>query len=115
MLLPALSVGCRSAIGSTYNFAAPLYIDIYNTFMKGDLEGARAKMLYMVEMIKVLLAFPPIPAQKSIMKRMGFDLGPCRQPLTSLSKEDERSLFNKLDAIHFFEKLATRNESVRMS
>lgn len=115
MLLPALSVGGRGAIGSTYTFAAPLYNDIYNTFMKGELEGARIKMLYMVKMIKVLLAFPPIPAQKSIMKRLGFDLGPCRQPLTTLSQEDERSLYSSLDALNFFEKLFMQNESIGIS
>lgn len=112
MLLPALSVGARGAIGSTYTFAAPLYNHIYNAFMKGDLEGARTNMLYMVEMIKVLLGFPPIPAQKSIMKRIGLDLGPCRQPLTTLSKDDEQSLYTKLDALRFFEKLSLRNESI---
>jgi N-acetylneuraminate lyase len=114
MLLPALSVGGRGAIGSTYTFAAPLYNDIYNTFRNGDLERARTKMLYMVEMIKVLLAFPPIPAQKAIMKRIGFDLGSCRQPLPTLSRDEERLLYNKLDALNFFEKLSVPTESTRI-
>ena len=109
MLLPALSVGSKGAIGSTYTFAAPLYLQVYNAFMQGDLEKARAKMLYLVQMVKVLLQFPPIPAQKAIMKRLGFDLGPCRQPLTTLSKADELSLYGKLDALQFFDKLTTRN------
>jgi N-acetylneuraminate lyase len=109
MLLPALSVGSKGAIGSTYTFAAPLYLQVYRAFQEGDLEAARAKMLYLVQMVKVLLLFPPIPAQKAIMKRLGFDLGPCRQPLTTLSKGDELSLYNKLDALNFFDKLTARN------
>lgn len=109
MLLPALSVGGKGAIGSTYTFAAPLYLQVYNAFRQGDLEAARAKMFYLVQMVKVLLLFPPIPAQKAIMKKLGFDLGPCRQPLTTLSKEDELSLYNKLDALHFFDKLTAGN------
>jgi N-acetylneuraminate lyase len=112
MLLPALSVGAKGAIGSTYTFAAPLYLQVYKAFMQGDIEDARAKMLYLVEMVKVLLQFPPIPAQKAIMKRTGFNLGPCRQPLTTLSKDDELSLYNKLDALNFFDNLMVGNVTV---
>jgi N-acetylneuraminate lyase len=105
MLLPALSVGCKGAIGSTYTFAAPLYLQVYNSFHQGRLEEAREKMHYLVEMIRVLLMFPPIPAQKAIMKRIGLDLGPNRLPLVTMSKEDENSFYKKLDALQFFEKL----------
>ena len=105
MLLPALSVGCKGAIGSTYTFAAPLYLQVYNAFQQGNWEEAREKMFYLVEMIRVLLMFPPIPAQKAIMKRLGFDLGPNRLPLVTLSKEEESQLYKKLDGLQFFEKL----------
>jgi len=111
MLLPALAVGAKGAIGSTYTFAAPLYLKVIKSFEEGDLEGARKKMLYLVEMVKVLLKFPPIPAQKSIVKRLGLDLGPCRLPLTTLSNEDEYSLFEQLDSIGFFEKLKNFSQS----
>lgn len=105
MLLPALAVGAKGAIGSTYTFASPLYLEVIKCFKEGDLEEARSKMLYLVEMVKILLKFPPIPAQKAIVKRLGIDLGPCRLPLTTLSSEQEYSLYEQLDAIGFFEKL----------
>jgi N-acetylneuraminate lyase len=105
MLLPALSVGAKGAIGSTYTFAAPLYLEVIKSFEEGDLEEARRKMLYLVEMVKILLKFPPIPAQKAIVKRLGIDLGPCRLPLTTLSDAEEASLYEQLDEIGFFQKL----------
>lgn len=105
MLLPALSVGAKGAIGSTYTFAAPLYLEVIKSFDAGHLEEARSKMLYLVQMVKILLKFPPIPAQKAIVKHLGIDLGSCRLPLTTLSNEDEYSLYEQLDAIGFFEKL----------
>lgn len=106
MLLPALSVGAKGAIGSTYTFAAPLYLEVHDLFRRGDFAAAREKMLYLVKMVKVLLMFPPIPAQKAIMKRIGFDLGPCRQPLVTMTTEEESSLCGKLDELGFFSKLA---------
>ena len=112
MLLPALAVGAKGAIGSTYTFAAPLYLEIMAAFEKGNIDDARSKMLYLVEMVKVLLKFPPIPAQKSIMKRVGIDLGPCRLPLTTLSNEEEYSLYQQLDSIGFFEKLKSVSQSL---
>jgi N-acetylneuraminate lyase len=105
MLLPALSVGAKGAIGSTYTFAAPLYLEVIAAFQKGNMDEARSKMLYLVEMVKILLRFPPIPAQKAIMKRVGVDLGPCRLPLTTLSSEEEHALNQQLDALGFFERL----------
>lgn len=109
MLLPALSIGSKGAIGSTYTFAAPLYNQVRESFQQGDYESARAKMYYLVQMVKVLLTFPPIPAQKSIMKKLGLDLGPCRQPLTVLSRDEESLLYEKLEALEFFEKLSPGN------
>jgi N-acetylneuraminate lyase len=106
MLLPAMSVGAKGAIGSTYTFAAPLYLEMMRSFDKGDLEDARSRMLYLVQMVKILLKFPPIPAQKAILKRMGFDLGPCRLPLPALSNDQENFLYGQLDDIGFFENLA---------
>lgn len=112
MLLPALSVGSKGAIGSTYTFAAPLYIQVCDSFRQGNYEEAKAKMHYLVQMVKVLLMFPPIPAQKSIMKRLGLDLGPCRQPLTVLTQEQESSLYEKLEALEFFDTLSSRRVMV---
>ncbi len=105
MLLPALAVGAQGAIGSTYTFAAPLYLQVMDSFENGKPEEARSTMLYLISMVKILLGFPPIPAQKAIMKMSGTDLGPCRLPLPTLSREDENSLFKQLEEIHFFEKL----------
>lgn len=113
MLLPALSVGAKGAIGSTYTFAAPLYLEVYDHFQRGDYESAREKMLYLVKMVKILLMFPPIPAQKSIMKYLGFDLGPCRQPLGNMTPADESSLYSQLDKLGFFTRLSAHSEVPR--
>src|SRR5690606_9663244 len=55
MMLPALSVGARGLIGSTYNFAAPLYLEVVECFSNGNLEEARKKMLYLVQMVSIVI------------------------------------------------------------
>ena len=105
MMLPALSLGARGLIGSTYNFAAPLYLQVMSCFENGDYEEARKKMLYLVEMVSIVVKFPPITAQKTVMKRLGLDLGPSRRPLVTLNQSQESELLSKLDQIRFFEKL----------
>jgi len=105
LLLPALAVGAKGAIGSTYTFAAPLYLDTIEAFENGDLPAARQSHSYMVEVIRILLRYPPIPGQKAIMKMLGWDLGPCRLPLTTLSRKNYDDFHRQLTEIGFFEKL----------
>ncbi|PPL02178.1 dihydrodipicolinate synthase family protein [Parapedobacter indicus] len=101
LLLSALAVGARGAIGSTYNFAAPHYYEVMRLFHAGRLEAAQQKQLQLVEMIRAFLKFSPIPAQKEIMNLCGLNLGPCRLPLGQLSASDQVTLRESLDAIAF--------------
>lgn len=105
LLLPALAVGARAAIGSTYTFAAPLYHRVMEAFDKGDLVAARQHQAFMVEVIRVMLRYPPIPAQKAIMKMLGWNLGPARLPLETLSEAQYTALYEALNRLSFFEQL----------
>jgi len=105
LLLPALAAGARGAIGSTYTFAAPLYIKTMEAFNNGDIELARSHHSYMVEVIRFLLKYPPIPGQKAIMKMLGWDFGPCRLPLTTLTAAQYDKFHKELSTLSFFEKL----------
>jgi N-acetylneuraminate lyase len=105
LLLPALSVGAKAAIGSTYTFAAPLYLKTMQAYNRGDMKAAQDQHAYMVKMIGLLLKYPPIPGQKAIMKMLGWDLGPCRLPLVTMNKTSFDKFRQELDAISFFEKV----------
>lgn len=105
LLLPALAVGARGAVGSTYNFAAPLYLRVMELFEGGNLHEAQRLQLLLVSMIREMVKFSPIPAQKAIMEMIGIDLGPCRLPLTALSEEDKKQLRSRLETIGFFDTL----------
>ena len=105
LLLPALAIGAKGAIGSTYTFAAPLYHKTIQAFERGDLDAAREHHSYLVEVIRILVKYPPIPGQKAIMKMLGFDMGPCRLPLPAISETSYEKFHRDLSKIDFFSKL----------
>lgn len=106
LLLPALAVGAKGAVGSTYNFAAPLYLRVMEYFAAGDMENARRTQLLLVNMIRELVKFAPIPGQKAIMEMLGFDLGPTRLPLQVLGEQERQRFRERLDTIGFFKQLS---------
>jgi len=115
MLLSALSVGAKGAIGSTYTYAAPLYLKVVELFRAGKIAEAQQMQLQSVEMVRCLVKFPPIPAQRAIMKMQGFDLGKCRLPLKGLSEQDTESFKASLDNMGFFELLNELNDLKKRS
>lgn len=106
LLLPALAVGAKGAVGSTYNFAAPLYLRVMELFESGELDEAQQLQLVLVNMIREMVKFSPIPAQKAIMEMVGFNLGPARLPLVPLTPQDKERLRTRLEAIGFFKALS---------
>ncbi len=106
LLLPALAVGARGAIGSTYTFATPLYRKVMECYYANQPEEARRWQLVAVEMIRCFAQYPPIPAQRAIMEFLGYELGDCRLPLTPLPDAQKRALKAGLDKTGFFEQLA---------
>lgn len=105
MLLPALAVGARGAIGSTYTFAAPLYYEVIEAFRKGDASQALRLHQRLVDMIDIILRYPMISGQKAIMKMRGLDLGGCRLPLQNLSTPEFDLLKSALSGSGIFDHL----------
>jgi N-acetylneuraminate lyase len=103
ILLSGLALGARGAVGSTYNFAAPLYHRIIDAFNRGDLEAARRDQSRAMDFIEVLGRHGGLSAGKSAMKLIGVDCGPVRLPLRPLTDKDEKSLRDELERVGFFE------------
>lgn len=103
ILLSALALGARGAVGSTYNFATPLYRRIIDAFDRGDLAAARRDQTRAMEFIGTLDRHGGLAAGKSVMKLIGLDCGPVRLPLRTLSERDEISLRDDLEHIGFFD------------
>ena len=99
MLLSALAVGARAAIGSTYNYAAPLYRKLMAAFSNGQLDEARQLQSQAVQMIRPLFAFGGLlPTLKAAMTIHGRDCGPPRLPHLPLTAEEFARLEEMLSA-----------------
>ena len=102
MLLAGLSSGASGAIGSTYNFALPLYLKLIEAWRGNDLVKARCLQSLSVKMVKTFSSFGGIEGQKAIMGLVGMECGPTRLPLNLLSKSDVDRLKKQLEDIGFF-------------
>ncbi len=102
ILLSALALGARGAVGTTYNFAAPLYLRIIEAHRAGDMAAAQKEQARAMEMVNVLKNFGVLPAGKAIMKMIGLDCGPVRLPLRTLTNEQSDRLHADLEDIGFF-------------
>jgi N-acetylneuraminate lyase len=102
MLLSGLAVGAEGAIGSTFNYAAPVYHRIIKAFKKGDLATAQAEQARANAMIAVLIRYGGMPpAGKAFMRCIGLDCGTVRLPLRALTDEQAAALCAEAEAIGF--------------
>ena len=86
-LLSALVLGTRSGVGSTFNYAAPLYYQLIEAFDTGDLPRARKLQQISIDMIRLLGKYGGIATGKGYMKYIGFDLGQFRLPVKNMANE----------------------------
>lgn len=101
-LLSGLVAGADGAVGSTYNYAAPLYIDLLKKLENGDLAGARENQQAAVAMVQVLMKYGGGVAGKGFMKLIGLDCGGYRFPLRSLTDHTIMEMKKDLEGIGFF-------------
>ena len=105
MLLSGLERGSPGAVGSSYNYAAPLHLKIIKAFEKGDLETARAWQTRAALMIEVIAAHGYGPAAKAVMALAGVDCGPTRPPQRTLPPEKLTTLRAELEALEFWDEV----------
>ena len=103
ILLTGLGLGATGAVGSTYNYAAPLYHRIIRAYAAGDQVTAEREQAKARAFIDVMNRFGGQPAGKAIMKLIGIDCGPVRLPMRALTPADEAGLRAALEAVGFFE------------
>ena len=101
-MLSGLAAGADGAVGSTYNYAAPLFNQIIDSFKKGDLAEASKHQDRAVQMVQLLIKYGGISAGKAFMKLIGVDCGWFRQPIQPLSEQSTNALKAELEEIGFF-------------
>ncbi len=94
----ALAVGALGAVGSTYNYAAPLFHKIIKDFNAGDLAAVQQGMDRVIALIRVLVEFGGVAAGKAAMQLHGIDAGNPRFPLRPLTVEQKQVVVNRMRA-----------------
>ncbi len=107
-ILGALAMGARGAVGSGFNFAAPIYQRLLRAFAAGDLAAAREEQFRGVQLIKLFVRYGYMGAAKATMQMLGADVGPARLPNASLDAAQLANLRAELEALGYFEWIRPR-------
>ncbi|MEO6289673.1 MAG: dihydrodipicolinate synthase family protein [Ginsengibacter sp.] len=100
-MLPALSLGAVGAVGSTFNYAAPLYQNMIEAFNNNDLQKAQQLQQQSINMIRLLGKYGGIATGKAYMKLIGLDCGEFRLPVKNMNEEQFESFKQDVDQINF--------------
>ncbi len=102
-LLAALALGAKGAVGSSYNFAAPIYQRLFAAFHRGDLAAAREEQFRSVLLIQALARIGYLGAAQAVMDMLGVPVGPARLPNSNPTAEQLTTLRSELEAMGFFD------------
>ncbi|PTS99725.1 dihydrodipicolinate synthetase [Pedobacter sp. HMWF019] len=107
-MLSALILGNKGAVGSTFNYAAPLYYDMITAYESGDFEQARALQQQSIDMIRLLGKYGGIATGKAYMKLVNIDCGGFRLPVKNMNAEEFESFKKDVELVgfHQFKSLA---------
>ena len=102
-MLSALATGAQGAVGSSFNFAAPLYLRLMLAFERGELDEARELQHRSTRLISLLARYGYMGAAKGTMELLGVPVGPPRLPNRALSAEQQTRLHADLQGLGFFD------------
>jgi len=100
-LLAALATGARGGVGSTYNWAHKLYVDLMSAFNRGDLVEARRLQSISIAMVDAIAGTSFMGTAKALMGRLGVPVGPARAPNGNPSTDQVDILMVRLGELGF--------------
>ena len=95
----AVALGAKSAIGSTYNYAAGIYYKIWDAVKKGDLKASEKGMKKVCDIVDILVEFGGVAAGKAMCAVHGVDLGTVRAPIKALTAAQKSAIVARLKKI----------------
>jgi len=105
LLLEGWKAGALGAVGSTYNYAAPIYLRLLAAHKSGDEATARKLQDTAIKMIAICngVGVTHLAASKALMTMLAVDCGPVRLPLAQPSADQLEVLRAELTKIGFFD------------
>lgn len=100
-MLSALVLGAKGAVGSTFNYAAPLYYELIDAFNTNNLPKARALQQKAIDMIRLLGKYGGISVGKGYMKLINLDCGEFRLPVKNMNVSQFELFKKDVEALGF--------------
>ncbi|MFD2963650.1 MULTISPECIES: dihydrodipicolinate synthase family protein [Olivibacter] len=100
-MLSALVLGAKGAVGSTFNYAAPLYHKLIAAFESAKLGDAQKLQQQSIDMIRLLGKYGGIATGKAYMKLVGIDCGGFRLPVQNMGEEETERFRKDVLALGF--------------
>ena len=97
----AVALGAKSAIGSTYNYAAGIYYKIWDAVKRGDLKASEKGMKKVCDVVDILVEYGGVAGGKAMCAVWGVDLGTVRQPLKALTDAEKKAIVARLKKIGY--------------
>ena len=102
---PALAagwrLGVRGAVGTTYNYAAPLYLRLIEAIENGNDDQVLQLQLESCKLTARLFEINFHAATRKVMERLGVNIGPPRPPLVPLNPAQQSQLDESLEELEF--------------
>ena len=98
-LLGGMRAGAHGAVGSSYNFAAPLYCELIAAEEAGQSQRAEALQVLAISMIEAIAKVGYLPMAKALMVRLGIEVGSVRLPLEGVQPQQVDAVLEQLQAL----------------
>ena len=94
-------MGAAGGIGTFYNLIPRTFVGIHAAAVSGDWVRARQLQDTVNRLIRITLAYPPLPEVKQMLAWSGIGAGECLKPCAGMSDEQWRRLRTELLAAGF--------------
>lgn len=95
----AITLGAKSAIGSTYNYMAPVYLKMMKDIKAGKDKEVQAAMKKVCQVVDILVQYGGIATGKAMMQCHGLDLGAARLPIRALTKDEIKDVLKRMEKL----------------
>ncbi|MFI5157453.1 MAG: dihydrodipicolinate synthase family protein [Sphingobacteriales bacterium] len=111
-MLSALVLGAKGAVGSTFNYASSLYLEMITAFNQNDLKKARMLQQKSIDMIRLLGKYGGISVGKAYMKLVELDCGEFRLPVKNMDNQQFENFTADVQALGFSE-FRSRQDTIK--
>ena len=112
--LMSVAQGFRAAVGSTYNYAAPIYDRVREAVEAGDLADARVWQSRALEMLGAMFGTCGRASLKVMMSMVDIDCGPVRRPIDPATPRQMNALRRQLEEMGWFEWVGRTGRGLRV-